>query len=236
MNGNWGGSYSCGKCGSAVPKDAGRCPHCGARLSGIRCGSCGHVGGSSDFVGDMCPRCGSAVRTSATDFPDWLGHSVLIGILVIGVGGYGLHQWHKHASTGTIEGTISGEVPAEDRTQVVLFVETVAPGAQSDNGPRPIRSEADFPFADTLRLENDVIRMTECTGVPCQYEADDVTPGTVSVCAAFAREGGTVQFIHTGGVVGCAPLATVQPGETATVDFQLDYVIGSGPIQQSPQR
>ena len=59
----WGSAqYTCGKCGGSVSKNAGRCPHCGVLLSGIRCTSCGFTGSERDFAGDRCPKCGSFVQ------------------------------------------------------------------------------------------------------------------------------------------------------------------------------
>lgn len=56
--------YTCGRCGSAVSKSTRVCPQCGANLAGIRCQQCGFVGGASDFVGDLCPKCRSVVVVS----------------------------------------------------------------------------------------------------------------------------------------------------------------------------
>jgi hypothetical protein len=53
--------YTCGHCGAPVAKAATACPNCHVSLVGIQCRSCQFSGGVSDFVGDRCPRCGSAV-------------------------------------------------------------------------------------------------------------------------------------------------------------------------------
>jgi predicted amidophosphoribosyltransferase len=56
--------YTCGCCGKPVSKSTRVCPHCGARLAGIKCQSCGFVGSESDFAGDRCPKCRSVVRVN----------------------------------------------------------------------------------------------------------------------------------------------------------------------------
>lgn len=58
-------SYNCGNCRKTVSKDAKSCPHCKARLGGIRCQSCKFVGSESDFKEDTCPKCGGQVSTQA---------------------------------------------------------------------------------------------------------------------------------------------------------------------------
>lgn len=58
-------NYKCSNCGSAISKNAAICPNCHARLAGIRCQSCGFVGGTGDFLNDRCPRCSTIVQTSA---------------------------------------------------------------------------------------------------------------------------------------------------------------------------
>jgi RNA polymerase subunit RPABC4/transcription elongation factor Spt4 len=57
--------YTCGHCGRSVTKTTRVCPHCGARLAGIKCQSCGFVGSETDFAGDRCPKCRSVVRVSS---------------------------------------------------------------------------------------------------------------------------------------------------------------------------
>lgn len=57
--------YTCGSCGRSVTKTTRVCPHCGARLSGIKCQSCGFVGTETDFTGDRCPKCRSVVCVSS---------------------------------------------------------------------------------------------------------------------------------------------------------------------------
>ena len=57
-------TYSCGRCGAAVSKSAKTCPHCSARLAGIRCTQCKFVGSEDDFPGDLCPECGAKVSIS----------------------------------------------------------------------------------------------------------------------------------------------------------------------------
>jgi hypothetical protein len=47
-----------------VRKNTAICPHCGARLSGIRCRNCGFSGTIADFANDRCPKCGSVVATT----------------------------------------------------------------------------------------------------------------------------------------------------------------------------
>ena len=54
--------YTCGRCGRGVTKTTRICPHCGARLAGIKCQSCGFVGSETDFAGDRCPKCRSVVH------------------------------------------------------------------------------------------------------------------------------------------------------------------------------
>lgn len=54
--------YTCGRCGRAVSKSTRVCPHCGARLAGIKCQNCGFIGSETDFVADRCPKCHSVVH------------------------------------------------------------------------------------------------------------------------------------------------------------------------------
>jgi len=54
-----GAVYSCSNCGTPVSKNTASCPHCYARLSGIRCTNCKFAGSESDFVNDRCPKCGT---------------------------------------------------------------------------------------------------------------------------------------------------------------------------------
>ena len=56
--------YTCGRCGRGVTKTTRVCPHCGARLAGIKCQTCGFIGSETDFAGDRCPKCRSVVRVS----------------------------------------------------------------------------------------------------------------------------------------------------------------------------
>jgi len=58
-------SYTCGHCQKSVSKDSTVCPHCGARLVGIKCRNCGFSGARADFQNDLCPKCGSAVTAAA---------------------------------------------------------------------------------------------------------------------------------------------------------------------------
>jgi DNA-directed RNA polymerase subunit RPC12/RpoP len=59
-------TYQCSRCGKTVSKSDRVCPHCRALLAGIRCTRCGFVGVEKDFANDLCPKCGSYVRTSST--------------------------------------------------------------------------------------------------------------------------------------------------------------------------
>lgn len=61
--------YRCGNCSRIVTKDTTVCPDCGARLSGIRCTSCGFIGSKSDFLLDRCPKCGGTVYVPRADTP-----------------------------------------------------------------------------------------------------------------------------------------------------------------------
>ncbi|MGO8685772.1 MAG: HEAT repeat domain-containing protein [Candidatus Dormibacteria bacterium] len=52
---------TCGSCGARVTRNASVCPSCHANLSGIRCTKCKHVGPESEFVFGRCPKCGAGV-------------------------------------------------------------------------------------------------------------------------------------------------------------------------------
>lgn len=55
--------YTCGRCGRPTGRSDSRCPHCGVAFSGVHCSSCGYTGASSEFVNDVCPKCGRNVVT-----------------------------------------------------------------------------------------------------------------------------------------------------------------------------
>jgi len=55
--------YTCGRCGKPTGRSDSRCPHCGVAFSGVRCRNCGYNGASSEFVNDICPKCGRNVYT-----------------------------------------------------------------------------------------------------------------------------------------------------------------------------
>jgi hypothetical protein len=57
--------YTCGKCGKPTERSSSRCPHCGVAFSGVNCKGCGYTGSSSDFAGDVCPKCGKNPHTGA---------------------------------------------------------------------------------------------------------------------------------------------------------------------------
>jgi hypothetical protein len=61
--------FTCGNCGGIIDKTTSVCPHCGARLSGIKCQNCGFYGDASAFVGDHCPKCKAYVKVSS-DVPN----------------------------------------------------------------------------------------------------------------------------------------------------------------------
>jgi len=150
------------------------------------------------------------------------------GLALLVGGGYGIYQWHEQATTGSVHGRIVCGVTAEGRTELVLLVRELGPR----KGPHPeggrIREESDFPYTELHLLEKGVVRHLDCTGLPCDYEAKGIAPGNVSICAVFTKQGGTFPFIHTGSVLGCAPLLEVSAGETEeSIDFELDFITGS---------
>ena len=50
--------YHCSRCNGLVQRTTKICPHCNARLVGIRCNNCGFVGDEYNFT-NGCPQCGS---------------------------------------------------------------------------------------------------------------------------------------------------------------------------------
>ena len=58
--------YRCSNCGATMRIPLDRCPSCGALISGVKCGSCGYVGGKTEFItnGNRCPRCNTFVSIS----------------------------------------------------------------------------------------------------------------------------------------------------------------------------
>jgi len=107
-------TYSCGRCGRIVSKSTRICPYCSAHLAGIRCKNCNFTGSESDFLGDRCPKCGSAVYTSkggGADYP--LGRSVIIGMFIASViliiGSFALSIWINSEGVGTV-GTVIGVI------------------------------------------------------------------------------------------------------------------------------
>lgn len=50
-------AFFCEKCGTAVSRDAGKCPNCGRYFTSVRCPSCGFTG-QADLFAEGCPLCG----------------------------------------------------------------------------------------------------------------------------------------------------------------------------------
>jgi hypothetical protein len=61
----------CSHCGRKISRMTRVCPHCHANLVEVKCKVCGYGSSEADFVGDLCPKCHSAVpssRNSGTKF------------------------------------------------------------------------------------------------------------------------------------------------------------------------
>jgi ribosomal protein L32 len=58
--------YQCSHCGATMSTPLDRCPSCGILLSGVKCQSCGYVGGKNEFINNnnRCPKCNRAVHVS----------------------------------------------------------------------------------------------------------------------------------------------------------------------------
>ena len=57
--------YRCSNCGVTMSQPLDRCPSCHVLLAGVKCQSCGYLGGKTEFVNNnnRCPKCGSPVRS-----------------------------------------------------------------------------------------------------------------------------------------------------------------------------
>lgn len=56
--------YKCSNCGHIMSYPHGKCPSCGALLSGVKCQNCGYTASKSVFINNnhRCPKCGSLVQ------------------------------------------------------------------------------------------------------------------------------------------------------------------------------
>jgi uncharacterized membrane protein YvbJ len=59
--------FFCQDCGTRVPRDAERCPSCGAAFSSVKCPKCGYSGPHRLFA-NGCPSCGY-LKKEKTDYP-----------------------------------------------------------------------------------------------------------------------------------------------------------------------
>ena len=90
--------YSCGKCGHTLDGTYGKCPYCGANLSGIKCSKCGYYSASTSlFKNGLCPSCQNKAKSSSDGSPDigsvWGGVFVTgVAAVVLGILAFGSHK------------------------------------------------------------------------------------------------------------------------------------------------
>lgn len=63
--------YKCSRCGAIMGQPLDRCPSCNALLSGVKCESCGYIGGKSEFIKNnhRCPKCQSIAHIPSMPRP-----------------------------------------------------------------------------------------------------------------------------------------------------------------------
>jgi len=77
------------------PQD--KCPHCGSRLTGVRCNHCKYVGSKSEFIinGHRCPACGSKISLPSKDTSLALISGILAFLFLFAIGNYFIYKYLK---------------------------------------------------------------------------------------------------------------------------------------------
>jgi uncharacterized protein (TIGR02145 family) len=89
--------YRCSNCGEVMDYPQDKCPHCGSRLTGVRCNHCRYVGSKSEFIvnGHRCPACGSKISLPSKGTSLALISGILAFLFLFVIGNYFIYQYFK---------------------------------------------------------------------------------------------------------------------------------------------